>query len=71
MMEGTTVTKNYGSTISYFTPKTMTLKEILKSWLDGNLGEGFRFKFDDVEFVVEDKKIRTVDKFDEIGRAHV
>ena len=63
MIEGTTVTKNYGSTISYFTPKTMTLKEILKSWLNGNLGEGFRFEFDDVEFVVEDKKIRTVDKF--------
>ena len=47
MIEGTTVTQNYGSTISYFTPKTMTLKEILKSWLDENLGEGFRFKFDD------------------------
>lgn len=47
-------------TISYFTPKTMTLREILKSWLDENLGEGFRFKFDDEEFVIEDKKIRTV-----------
>lgn len=63
MIEGTTVTKNYDSTISYFTPKTMTLKEILKSWIDGNLGEGFRFEFVDMEFVVEDKKIRTVDKF--------
>ena len=66
MIEGTTVTKNCGC-ISYFTPKTMTLKEILKSWLDGNLGEGFRFKFVDVEFVVEDKKIRTVDKCDNYG----
>lgn len=47
-------------TISYFTPKTMTLREILKSWLDESLGEGFRFKFDDEEFVIEDKKIRTV-----------
>lgn len=63
MIEGTTVTKNYGSTISYFTPKTMTVKEILKSWLDGNLGEGFRFKFAGVEFVVEDNKIRAIDKF--------
>lgn len=63
MIEGTTVTKNYDSTISYFTPKTMTLKEILKSWINGNLGEGFRFEFVDVEFVVEDKKIRTVNKF--------
>ena len=63
MIEGTTVTKNYGSTISYFTPKTMTLKEILKSWLNGNLGEGFRFKFAGVEFVVEDNKIRAIDKF--------
>lgn len=63
MIEGATVTKNYDSTISYFTPKTMTLKEILKSWIDGNLGEGFRFEFVDVEFVVEDKKIRTVNKF--------
>ena len=62
MIEGTTVTKNYGS-ISYFTPKTMTVKEILKSWLDGNLGEGFRFKFAGVEFVVEDNKIRAIDKF--------
>ena len=62
MIEGTTVTKNYGS-ISYFTPKTMTIKEILKSWLDGNLGEGFRFKFAGVEFVVEDNKIRAIDKF--------
>ena len=62
MIEGTTVTKNYGS-ISYFTPKTMTVKEILKSWLDGNLGEGFRFKFVGVEFVVEDNKIRAIDKF--------
>ena len=63
MIEGTTVTKNYDSTVSYFTPKTMTLKEILKSWINGNLGEGFRFEFVDMEFVVEDKKIRTVDKF--------
>lgn len=63
MIEGTTVTKNYGSTISYFTPKTMTVKEILKSWLDGKLGEGFRFKFAGVEFVVEDNKIRAIDKF--------
>ena len=63
MIEGTTVTKNYGSTISYFTPKTMTLKEILKSWLNGNLGEGFRFKFVGVEFVVENNKIRAIDKF--------
>ena len=62
MIEGTTVTKNYGS-ISYFTPKTMTVKEILKSWLDGNLGEGFRFKFVGVEFVVENNKIRAIDKF--------
>lgn len=62
MIEGTTVTKNYGS-ISYFTPKTMTVKEILKSWLDGNLGEGFRFKFVGLEFVVEDNKIRAIDKF--------
>ena len=62
MIEGTTVTKKYGS-ISYFTPKTMTVKEILKSWLDGNLGEGFRFKFAGVEFVVEDNKIRAIDKF--------
>ena len=45
-------TQSYGSTISYLTPKTMILKEILKTWLDGNLGEGFRFKFDDEEFVV-------------------
>ena len=63
MIEGTTVTKNYGSTISYSTPKTMTVKEILKSWLDGNLGEGFRFKFVGLEFVVEDNKIRAIDKF--------
>ena len=62
MIEGTTVTKNYGS-ISNSTPKTMTIKEILKSWLDGNLGEGFRFKFVGVEFVVEDNKIRAIDKF--------
>lgn len=62
MIEGTTVTKNYSS-ISYFTPKTMTVKEILKSWLDGNLGEGFRFKFVGLEFVVEDNKIRAIDKF--------
>ena len=41
----------------------MTVKEILKSWLDGNLGEGFRFKFAGVEFVVEDNKIRAIDKF--------
>lgn len=62
MIEGTTVNKNYGS-ISYFTPKTMTVKEILKSWLDGNLGEGFRFKFVGLEFVVENNKIRAIDKF--------
>ena len=62
MIEGTTVTKNYGS-ISYFTPKTMTIKEILKSWLDGNLGEGTRFKSVGLEFVVEDNKIRAIDKF--------
>jgi len=63
MIEGTAISQNYGSTISYFAPKTMTIKEILESWLGGNLGEGFRFKYDDEEFVVENKKIRTVDKF--------
>lgn len=45
------------------TPDKMTIKEILKKWFNNEIGDGFRFKYDDVEFVIDEKQIRSVEKF--------
>lgn len=50
------------ATISTSCPKTMTLGEILKEWINGHLGVGFQFKYSGQEFVVTDDEIRTIDK---------
>lgn len=44
-------------------PDKMTIKEILKKWFNSEIGDGFRFKYDDVEFVIDEKQIRSVEKF--------
>ena len=44
-------------------PEKMKIKEILKKWFDEEIGEGFRFEYNEVEFVVEKSRIRSVEKF--------
>ncbi|MBQ7275894.1 MAG: hypothetical protein IJS58_01465 [Bacilli bacterium] len=44
-------------------PDKMTIKEILAKWFNNEIGDGFRFKYDDVEFVIDEKQIRSVEKF--------
>ncbi len=44
-------------------PDKMTIKEILKKWFNSEIGDGFRFKYDNVEFVIDEKQIRSVEKF--------
>lgn len=52
-----------GNTITVSSPPTkMTLKEFMKKWLNDEIGDGFKFKIDDEEFIADDVDIHTVRK---------
>ena len=56
---------NKGGVLTYssYSPEYMTIKEILAKWFNNEIGDGFRFKYDDVEFVIDEKQIRSIEKF--------